>query len=145
MLVKKSAYSIEPNTLTLTLPSHPKYLSVVRAMVTQVAANAGFSDIQTKDIALAVDEACTNVIKHVYRGNSRKPLVFNMTIAPKKLEIKIRDFGRKIDPRKIKPRPLNEIRPGGLGVFFIKRIMDEVHYDTSHRVGTELKLVKYLK
>jgi serine/threonine-protein kinase RsbW len=61
------------------------------------------------------------------------------------MEIKIRDFGKKVDPRKIKSRPLNEIRPGGLGVFFIKRIMDEVVYDTSHRVGTELKLVKYLK
>ena len=141
---KNSRYTVQPNTIDLAVPSHPKFLSIVRALVLQIATNAGFSEIQTKDIALAVDEACTNVIKHAYRGNHRKPVRVNIAIFPKKLEIKIRDFGKKANPKKIQSRPLDQVRPGGLGVFFIKRIMDEVEYDTSHHIGTELKLVKYI-
>ena len=56
--------------------------------------------------------------------------------------MRIRDFGEKPDPATIKSRSLSDIRPGGLGVFLMKNLVDDVRYDFSHQVGSELILRK---
>ena len=135
----------KPNAVKLSLPSDPKFLSVVRVVVSTMAEKAEFDDRQVKDIVLAVDEACTNVIKHSYLGDTQKEIIVSCGISDTRLEISIRDFGRKVDPETIKHRELEEVKPGGLGVFFIKKIMDEVIYNTSFEVGTKTRLIKYRK
>ena len=132
------------NTIELTVPSHPKFLCVARHVIIQVAHNLHFDEKAAHCIALSVEEAFTNIIKYSYKGNYRKKVVLTLNLYRDKLEIIIKDFGAKADVKKIKSRALKNVRPGGLGVYFIKKFMDEVKYDVSPEVGTELKLVKYL-
>lgn len=126
----------------LAIPSHPKFLCTVRRVVTDAAQHAGFSQDETKRIVLGVDEACSNIIKYSYQGDHTKRILMAIEISNSALIVRLRDFGRKPDPSGIRPRRLDEVRPGGLGVHFIRSIMDEVQYDVSRKVGTELRLVK---
>ena len=76
-------------------------------------------------------------------GAKDKEIIIQATLFSDKLEIALRDFGKKVPKDKIVSRPLEHIRPGGLGVYFINEIMDKVEYDTSPKLGTILRLVKY--
>jgi anti-sigma regulatory factor (Ser/Thr protein kinase) len=59
-----------------------------------------------------------------------------------RLDVMLRDWGRKVDPASIQPRDLADIRPGGLGVHFIREIMDDAVYDPTPATGTELRMTK---
>jgi anti-sigma regulatory factor (Ser/Thr protein kinase) len=134
-----------PDTITVIIPSNPKYLRAVRSMLDEVTYEMGFSAKARSEVIHAVDEACTNVIKHGYGGNADKKIVLILRERLDRLEVTIKDFGKKVHPARIRSRELHDVKPGGLGVYFIRRSMDMVWYDTSPRVGTELKMVKYLK
>jgi len=133
-----------PDTLELTVPSHPKHGSVTRAVVSQVSRNMDFEEKAVDGITLAVEEAFTNIIKHSYELDYTKTVIIRFYVFDDRLEIVMKDFGKKVEPGEIKPRKLEEVRPGGLGVRFIRTFMDSVEYDVSPEVGTELRLVKYL-
>lgn len=79
------------------------------------------------------------------RGNFDKKIVLILRELADRLEVVIKDFGKKVHPARIRSRDLHDVKPGGLGVYFIRRSMDMVWYDMSPRIGTELKMVKYLK
>ena len=129
--------------------SEPKYLSVVRAAVTEAATRAGFNEETIGKIELAIDEALTNVIRHGYKGCTDRPIWLKMTPIQNGehsgMEFVIEDETPEVDMAKIKGRPLDEIRPGGLGVHIITGVMDQVEYarcpDGS---GLRLKMVKWL-
>jgi anti-sigma regulatory factor (Ser/Thr protein kinase) len=127
----------------MSIASHPKYLKLVRSVILQCAMLMNFSEKISKDITLAVDEALTNVIKHSYMGCLNKRIDITIYLLDDRLELKICDFGKKVDPKTIKPRNLCDVKPGGLGVFFMKKIMDEVDYDISSPKGTTLTMIKY--
>jgi anti-sigma regulatory factor (Ser/Thr protein kinase) len=102
------------------------------------------SEEECNAVTIAVDEAVANIIKHTYKGETDKSIIVNLRLHAAKLEIVLRDFGDKVDPKKIKSRDLNDVRPGGLGVHLIKSTMDEVYYDNSLETGNQLTLTKYL-
>lgn len=129
------------NGIKLSFPSHPKFLSVIRMAISQVAREM-FDKKEVKNIVLAIDEACTNVIKYAYQGKYNKRIIVTANVKDSRLEVTIRDFGKKANPKTFKPRSLKNVRPGGLGLFFIRKIMDQVEYDTSAKVGTTLRLIK---
>lgn len=129
----------------LSVPSDPRFMSVVRQVASTVAQMAGFSGPEVNSLALAVDEACTNVIKHAYKQNYNQVMTLTCEMHPDRLLFRLRDFGQKTDPALIKGRDLNHVRPGGLGVHFIRQIMDKVEYDIGPEVGTELRMTKFLK
>lgn len=131
------------NSIELTVPSHPQFLCVTRAVIFQVAHCMRFEEKQVNCIALAVEEAFTNIIKYSYKNDYKKKVMLVLNIFKDKLEIILKDYGPKVDVEKIKSRALKDVRPGGLGVYFIKKFMDEVTYDVTPDVGTELRLVKY--
>jgi anti-sigma regulatory factor (Ser/Thr protein kinase) len=112
-------------------------------VIHEIARGENFVDVECARIVLAVDEACTNVIKHCYGGDPCQQLVITATIQPEQLIIQIQDFGPPIDLEKIRPRTLSDVRPGGLGTYFISRIMDKVEYTTVPGSGNVLLLVKY--
>jgi len=128
--------------VTLTVPSHPKYLYVIRSVVYPIAAEAGFSRGETRKIVLAVDEACSNIIKYAYEGDPTKSINLNVTVDRQRLRIELADTGKKADAGKIAPRNLDDIRPGGLGTHFMASVFDTVSYDTSREAGTVLTLIK---
>lgn len=126
----------------MTTPSSPRYLRVVRGIVMKSAALAGLSDKQGRDLALAVSEGCANVIEHGYGGQGNGKIVLTCRAREGEVEIRIRDFGIKPDPETVKPRDLADVRPGGLGIYLMQNLVDEVQYDFRHKVGTELILKK---
>ena len=114
--------------LVLHMTSDPALLSAVRVALSKICERAGYSMSEINKIVLAVDEACTNVIKHAYKGQKDLPIVVTAMVNGQNLEIEINDKGEKADVSKIKSRPLNEVRPGGLGVYLMKSVMDHVEF-----------------
>ncbi len=126
----------------LEIPADPASLFLARCLVERLAQRLGFVRQEVERLVLAVDEACTNVIRHAYANRHGERIVLRFTADAELLEICIRDYGKPADPLKLLPRDLGEVRPGGLGVHFIKAAMDEVHYEAPPEGGTLLRMLK---
>ena len=104
------------------------------------------SDFPKKDrwrFVMAVGEACTNSIQHAY-GKTRRGLVRVDAIeSHDKIVFKVRDYGQKMNFKKIKTPKLPKRKPRGLGIYFIKTMMDELKYNNARMKGNELTLIKY--
>ncbi len=112
------------------------------------AKRFGFSHDSSSHLALAVDEALCNVIRHGYKQEVGHPIWIKIwpldddgTLGPG-LCIVIEDEAEQIDPSKIQGRDLDDIRPGGLGVHIIRQVVDEAEYAARDGAGMRLKLVK---
>ncbi len=133
---------------TLKIDSKTDQLVAVRDFVSQAAVAAGFSEEDVSKIALAVDEACTNVIKHAYKYNPEKHI--SVTVADNKgeFEVSIVDNGKQFDPQKLKAPDMKEYlssyRRGGLGVYLMKSLMDRVEYDIEPGKSNKVRLIKHL-
>lgn len=130
---------------TFTIQSSSEELKPLREKLRNFLQTAGFSGQALEDILVAAGEACTNSIRHSYRGKQGHEIQITVEEAKNKVTIAVRDFGEKIDLASLKPPALPPEKPGGLGVYFIQTIMDEVRYNTAHLKGNELILVKYKK
>ena len=128
--------------MEIAIPSHPHYLSVVRAVTGQVSSVAGMSEKEADEVKLAVDEACANVMKHAYRGKTDKKIVVRFRISEDRFVVIIEDSGIKASPKDIKGRDLDDIRPGGLGIHLIKRAFDTMSFDGRKKRGNRLRLVR---
>ena len=128
--------------VTLTVPSHPRFLYVIRSALYPIVIDAGFTKKDARRMILAVDEACSNIIKYAYEGDRTKPIVLTVLDDDERLTIKLKDIGKKAEASKIAPRDLADIRPGGLGTHFMSMVFDTVTYDTNQEQGTLLTLEK---
>lgn len=126
----------------ITVPSHPQYMTILRHSVFSMCTFAGFDAAESKKVVLAVDEAVTNVIKYAYEMDCSQEIRVSLEAHEGSLEIRIRDHGKPVDTASLKSRDLEDIRPGGLGIHFIRSIMTEVCYRPIPTGGTELTLVK---
>ncbi|WP_440672700.1 ATP-binding protein [Candidatus Pelagibacter sp. HIMB1715] len=96
-----------------------------------------------KNIQLAVDEAVTNIIKHAYKGENKNNIIkIELELKNKKFQIHLYDNGIKVNKKNIKPRSLDNIKPGGLGIYFIDQLMDETKYLKSNKWINHLVLKK---
>jgi len=135
----------------LALYSNPKWLSVARAAVERLTEVLGFPVEQCRSITRAVDEALTNIVRHSYSNRLDQPITMYFRRAQRRhdgqvqqgLEILLCDRGPAVDPSKFQGRPLEEVRPGGLGLHFIQQAMDTVEF-TRKGSTNRLYLVKYL-
>jgi anti-sigma regulatory factor (Ser/Thr protein kinase) len=130
------------DSVHLALLSDPKYLPLIRGVVEQAALLAGFAPSDRDTVLLAVTEAVSNVIRHAYRDRHDQPMELEVTASSGTLQIDLSDRGRFIDPSRIASRPLDDVRPGGLGVHLIRSTMDAVEYKQNAHGGTTLTLVK---
>jgi serine/threonine-protein kinase RsbW len=130
------------DSAVIKVQSDPKYLSVVRAVTTKMGELYGMSDTAIEDVKLAVDEACSNVIKHAYRGDTSQSILIRYRMTQKAFEVLIEDNGLKVSPESIEGRNLDDIRPGGLGVHLIKRAFDIFTFDQRKKRGNRLRLVR---
>ncbi|MDX2115874.1 MAG: ATP-binding protein [Planctomycetota bacterium] len=137
-----------PAELRVEMLSQPRYLSGARDLVSAVAKRLGFDDQSCGQIALAVDEALCNVIRHGYdrRPDGRIWLsiwpVEHSPSEPLGMKIVIEDEAKQIDPESIRGRDLEDVRPGGLGVHIIRQVMNTVRYEKREKAGMRLVLVK---
>jgi len=127
--------------LTLSIPSHPRYLCIIRAFFDSLLRELGFEPQEADGVILAVHEACANVIEHGYQGDTTQRIDLTVHVVPECFTVEIRDYGRQQDIAAIKPRPLHQVRPGGLGTHFMQTLMDDVTYDSSD-AGTLLRMTK---
>ncbi len=133
------------DSAVIIIPSHPRYLSVVRAVTVRMGELCGMADAELEDVKLAVDEACSNVIKYAYGGNTDKRIVVRFKITQKGFEVVIEDSGLKADIDSLKGRSLSDVRPGGLGIHLIRRAFDVVDFDDKKKRGNRLRLIRYMK
>ncbi|MFH1799993.1 MAG: ATP-binding protein [Candidatus Omnitrophota bacterium] len=124
------------------LNASSEVLSPFRKELRQILIHAGWEKKTTEEILLAVDEALTNIIRHAYQGGTGKMTV-SVMVADDRIEIVLEDRGKKFDPTQLPPPELPRLKPGGLGVHFIKTIMDQVIYDNQNRGGNRLRLIKH--
>jgi serine/threonine-protein kinase RsbW len=129
----------------IELSSSPRLLQVVRAVVGQCGHLLHLEAEETHRLKAAVDEACANIIRHSYGGDPTQRIAITFTLSETRLEIVLRDHGRKPDPARLHPKPPDTRHPGGLGLPLIRSVMDEVEYDLDQPEGTALRLVKYLR
>ncbi len=115
--------------LQLVFRSAPDRLKMVRAGVVAAASACGFDDDAAADIALAVDEACANVIVHAYGSRGDADIDLDIYRLRGGIRLRVRDFGPPVAPDAIRPRPLDAVRPGGLGSHFIREIMDDARLE----------------
>lgn len=125
------------------IPTDPASFFLVRCLVERLTQQLSFVREDVQRMVLAVDEACTNVVRHAYKNRYEERIVLTFTILADRLEILIRDFGIPVDPETFEGRDLKDVRPGGLGIHFIRSAMDEVRYEIPKEGGTLLRLVKY--
>lgn len=111
--------------------SNPKNLCRIRKKISELAGKAGFTKNEIGGIVLSVDEACTNIIRHSYLDDYTKKINIKTEITKKQLKITISHYGIKPNLKKIKGMRPKKIKPGGLGVYFIKKIMDKVKYNAN--------------
>ncbi|MBC8287749.1 MAG: ATP-binding protein [Nitrospinae bacterium] len=131
--------------IKLSIPSDPKYLGLIRKVLQELLDSSDVPDDTARRLILCVDEACANVIKHSYEGSCDEPIEATFTIAGDDFKVQIRDYGKQCDLSQIKPRDLEDIKPGGLGTHFINEIMDDVSYCTNRTKGTLLTMIKKIK
>ena len=97
---------------------------------------------------LAVDEACTNIIKHAYQYATDQEIEVSVFPNHDSFEISIYDSGRSFDPAEIREPDLKEHighrKRGGLGVYLMKKLMDKVEYNFHKGKRNEVRLIKYL-
>ncbi|MGA2402486.1 MAG: ATP-binding protein [Syntrophobacteraceae bacterium] len=128
----------------LEVPADPAAMFMVRALAGKICERIGFEAKETDKLVLAVDEACTNVIRHAYDNSGDERIIVTFILGLDYLELTIRDFGSGADPATFRGRDLDQIRPGGLGVHFIKSAVDKVEYVTPPGGGTLLKMIKFM-
>ena len=139
--------------IELKVPSNPKMMRLVRRNVTAASELVGFADKDVKAITLAVDEGCTNIIRHCYNCKQDGVIIVRIRMYRNKIEIILKDFGEEVDLKRlekcrkevlVKLEDPESVSPGGLGVMLIHSVMDKVQYKTSREFGTVLRLIKYL-
>lgn len=118
--------------LVLSVPSQTAYLALVRDLTARMAELSGFDPATGGRIALAVDEAATNVIEHAYAGAGDREVEIRFDDRGNDLRIELVDTGAMVDPRAMPrvdlARYARERRTGGLGVHLMERIMDSVTF-----------------
>lgn len=136
-------------TKKLVVKSRTENLSKIRDFVSSNASEAGFNKDEIDEIILAVDEACTNVIKHAYKYSPEGDIRIKIRFNNSAFTITIEDDGISFNPDVV-PAPdlqkyYREHRIGGLGMYLMKTLMDNVDYQSEPGKFNRVSLTKKLK
>lgn len=135
---------VEKKRLTAVLENVP----VAIDFVTEAAQPADLDERTLYQVQLAVDEACANVVRHAYQGMEPGDMEISCCVEDCDLLIRVRDWGRGFAADEVPDpdvdAPLDERILGGLGLFLIKQVMDEVVYRRGSEGCNELVMTKRL-
>jgi len=123
-------------------------LQKFRDFITTCCAQHDISNDVVLDLKLAVDEACTNIIEHGYKGMNPGSIILSFRIEPGRILVQITDFGHVFEPEAA-PKPdveaaLEDRELGGLGLFLIYQTMDNIDYQSSEE-GNTLTFTKFIE
>ncbi len=127
-------------------PADPGILSQVGEVAAKAGRKAGFDVGEIGDIQLALDEACTNTIVHGLKKDPDKTFRLEINCSIGEMEILIYEYGEPFDPDKTEipdvNAPLDDRKVGGLGVYFVRKLMDNVQYSISEDGLKTLRMIK---
>tara|TARA_B100001142_G_C13893605_1_gene485020 strand:+ start:251 stop:610 length:360 start_codon:yes stop_codon:yes gene_type:complete len=116
---------------------------MVREKVQEIAEEIGCSKKLISDLVIAINEACMNIMQHAYKGDKSGEILLEIQNDRGDLQVVLSDYAAPIDPSNIRPRDLEDVKPGGLGTYFIQEIMDDCTYgNLDNRAGNFLKMRK---
>lgn len=142
--------------LLIQTPGSGNYLPYIRAIISDLAKKVGFPEEEVAKIEMAVDEACSNVVKHAYARDKewcwqhRDPEIrIDIRTEHGRLVIEINDHGQRFDFANYRAvdvtERLEKMSTNGYGIGIMRNFMDEVQYSSNNETGNTLRLVKYLK
>jgi len=114
----------------LDVPANAENLKKIRDFVRGYIDKCKGLESYKDEIVLAIDEACQNVVGHAYRDKNGN-VAIKLSFQNKEFIVSLEDDGTPAIPEKIKPRNIEDIKPGGLGTFFINQIMDSVSFQST--------------
>ncbi len=123
-----------------------EFLDEIREYVGEIARTSGFGEKDVYNIQLATDEAASNIIEHAYDGVADGVLDLSCGMENDAIKIILIDYGEPFDPSVI-PMPdlkadLSERKIGGLGIFLMRKLMDEIHYEPKEDKSNVLTMIK---
>lgn len=130
---------------SVTVKSHPQSLKQIRTLITDVTCRLAIPSNTAGNIILAVDEVCSNIIRHGYKNDTEQKIRLTIHCSPNQLIIEILDSGACFDLTLAEPRDPADIKPGGLGVYIIKQVMDDVEYGQTNTGLNRTRLIKNLQ
>ncbi len=132
---------------TRTFPGNFESLAPISNFIVDQAEDAGFSPGEVYAIQTAVDEACANIIDHAYGGENIGEIEIHITQIKKGIKVILKDKGEPFDPDDVPEpdiaSPLEIRKERGLGIFFMRQLMDKVVFKFSPSHGNTLTLIKY--
>ena len=139
--------------LELKITSDTSQVAAVRKQIETLTQQHGFTPDATASIGLSLNEAIANIIRHAYSGESQKPISITVELSPPgtvdsalpatAIRIALRDWGNGLHPSQtLLPGPHDPLRPGGLGLICLHKLMDQVKYQTQPD-GMLLTLTKW--
>jgi serine/threonine-protein kinase RsbW len=127
--------------MTLSVPGKAEYVSTVRLAVSSLAAKSGFDIEAIEDIKVAVSEACSNILCHSNIGDEHFYRV-ECTLHDNRFEIIVVDDGVGFDADNYEEPDPECLQVGGLGIYIIKALMDEVDVESQDGTGTMIRMTK---
>lgn len=135
----------------LTVPGRFDRIGEICEFVAFGAREAGFDPDEVFRIELACDEACTNIIQHAYGGEDAGVIRVAWDVRNGAFRITMHDDGRPFDPDEIPPPNIpkdpddvDNLKIGGLGIHFMRKLMDDIEFHIEGSMGNRLTMIKYL-
>lgn len=132
--------------LTLNVAGDLGNLARIAEFVAAAAQRLGLDEQQVFEVQMATDEACSNIIEHAYGQGAAGGIQIRLGVEGDDLVVTIRDRGRPFDPDQVpepdRTCPLEERQIGGLGLFFMRQLMDRIDFRCDPVLGNELRMYK---
>lgn len=135
---------INREMIELSIPHRSEYVSMIRLTVTVIASSMGFDIEEIEDIKVALSEACSNAIRHG-GCSAEENFIVQFIREQGSLTISVSDFGKGYSVQTLQDPKLEELNEGGLGIFIIKSLMDDVKIKTGSSQGTSITMIKNLR
>jgi len=135
--------------IEMKIPAKPDYVGVIRLTLSGVASRMGYTYEEIEDMKIALSEACTNAVQHAYQMDEGGEVIVGFGVYPNKLEMVVADSGKSFDFIQTKNElgpytessTVEQLSEGGLGLFLIETLMDEVR--VLNHSGVTVFMVKY--
>lgn len=130
--------------IELSIPHRSEYVSMIRLTVASLASRMGFDIEDIEDMKVALSEACSNAIMHGGCEGEDNFLV-QFIREQNRLVISVSDFGRGYCANNLNAPNTQDLNEGGLGIFIIKSLMDDVKIKSGSSQGTSITMIKNLR
>ncbi|WP_080848786.1 anti-sigma B factor RsbW [Cytobacillus gottheilii] len=137
--------------IEMRIPAKPEFVGIIRLTLSGIASRLGFTYDEIEDLKIATSEACTNAVQHAYKQSDEGEVLIGFGLYNDKLEVMVADNGKSFDFQQAREGigPYHEtdsvefLREGGLGLYLIETLMDEVRIH--HKEGVTVFMTKYLE